>query len=187
MPMDVHELEAAAEELAARRNDPRTRAVVRRALLGCGRDARAPLTLRGYLVLQQHGSPLVTGGEAWAFDDAEVLSQQFCTAWAMVFPGRDLPPAGQFQSAVEQMAAQVARAFSTMMPMRSRGTQTLAEPDGLGWVARVLGRFANAGILPDAVLDLPMDVMWLTLAGMAAAEGKECAGQDYHEREIGDE
>lgn len=176
------ELAAAADELAARRNDPRTPAVVRRALL-----RPQGLTLRGYLALQDAGSPLVAGGEAWAVDDAERFSQQFCKGWATVFPGRDLPPAGQASEGIQAMVAQIERAFSTVMPMKARGAAATTTPDLLGWVTRVLGRFAAAGILPDQVLDLPMDVMWLTLAGMGASDGYDCSGQDYREREVGDE
>jgi hypothetical protein len=177
--MTPAELEAAADELAAQRNDPRTPAVVRRALLepGC-------LTLRDYLALEQAGSPLLAG--AWPTEDPAAMAQAFCTAHAIVFPGREIPPPQALAGAIEEMEAVVSRGLSTVMAMRFRkppGTPLSPEsPDGLGWVARLLGRFAARCWKPDDVLDLPMDQLFILSAAIFLHEGAECAGVDYRER-----
>ena len=200
--MTDEELEAAADDLAARRNDPRTPAIVRRAFLGErgsrveGRgdesegSARLPaLTLRRYLALEEAASPVLDG--RWPSGDPHAMTEAFCTAWATVFPGRSIPDAEGLQDAMAELQAAVRRSFSTVMPMRFpkvRGAEERAEaPDGLGWVARTVGRFVALGWRPDDVLDLPMDQLFILAAALAAHEGADCAGQDYREREGGEE
>ena len=180
--MTDEELQEAADDLAARRNDPRTPAIVRRAFLG-----RA-MTLRTYLALEDAASPVLSGD--WPVDRPEAMAEAFCTAWATVFPGRSIPDAEGLQDAMAELQAAVRRSFSTVMPMRFPKVRGAAErteaPDGLGWVARTVGRFVALGWRPEDVLDLPMDQLFILNAALAANEGADCAGEDYRERETGE-
>jgi hypothetical protein len=183
--MTTEQLRAEAERLAAERSDSRTPAVVRRALL-----EPDGLTLRGYLALEEADSPLL-GRRPWPVEDAGAMAEAFCTAWEAVCPGRSVPMPSEkgTPQALALMAAALTRAFSTLMPMRfpkSDAHQNASAPvsDGLGWVARVLGRLAGLGWKPHEVLDLPMDRMFLLLAGISAADGAECAGEDYRTRTL---
>ena len=181
--MTPEELTAEADRIAALRNDPRTPAIVRRALLEPG-----GLTLRGYLRLEAAGSPLLSG--AWPpTEDVASMAQGFCTAWEIVFPGRELPPASSLVAGIAEMQAEVSRGFSTVMPMRfprSPGASATTEaPDGLGWVARLLGCFTALGWRVDDVLDLPLDVLFVLVAALQGNEGAESAGEDYRERKVG--
>lgn len=174
--MKEESLEAMAEELAARRNDPRTPWVVRRALLEPG------LTLRVYLALEEADSPVLSG--RWPTEDAEAMAGAFCRAWELVFPGECMPSAEGLPEGLARLQEAVTGAFATVMPMRFAGQreESPAPPDGLGWVARVVGRFVGLGWRLEEVLDVPLGALFVLLAGMAAAEGATCAGQDYRER-----
>ncbi len=178
------DLEAEAERIAARRADTRTPGVVRRAFL-----ARSGLTLRTYLALEDAASPVLT--RRWPSDDPRAMAEAFCTAWATVFPGRSIPDAEGLQEALELLHMAVERAFCTVMPMRfprRPGDAVRAEQtDGLGWAARLVGRFVALGWRPDEVLDLPMDQLFILSAAVQAHEGADCAGEDYRERETGGE
>lgn len=168
-------LEAEADRIAALRADPRTPAVVRRALLRPG-----GLTLRKLLALEDAGSPVLDG--RWPADDAAAMAQAFCTAWEILFPGRDIPPASDLGVAINEMADEVARGFSTVMPMRFPkvgGDSAPPSSDGLGWVARFVARFAYP---PDLTLDMPLDQLFILAAAQSANEGAECVGEDYRER-----
>ena len=148
----------------------------------------SPLTLRAYLALEEAASPVLDG--RWPSDDPRAMAEAFCTAWATVFPGRSIPDAKGLQDALELLHAEVERAFSTVMPMRfprRPGDAVRAEQsDGLGWAARLIGRFVALGWRPDEVLDLPMDQLFILSAALYAQEGADCAGEDYRERETGE-
>lgn len=176
--MTTEELQAEADRIAALRNDPRTAAIVRRAFLRPG-----AVTLRRYLALEEVGSPVLTG--QWPWDDAEAMGVEFCQAWEIIFPARELPPAGDLAGAMGELSDEVARAFSTVMPMRFPRTAG-AEPmqtshDGLGWLARFLARFSYP---PDQTLDMPLDQLFIISAAMAANDGADSVGEDYKERLI---
>ena len=176
--MTPEELQAEADRIAALRNDPRTPAVVRRALLGGG------LTLRQFLALEEADSPALSG--RWPVEDPAAMARDFCHAWETIFPTQPLPQPGDLEDALDAIAAAILRAFSTVMPMRFPRTPGAAPvqepPDGLGWVARLLGRFAAIGWQPQTVLDTPLDTLFLLTASLQAHEGAHCAGQDYRER-----
>ena len=111
------------------------------------------------------------------------MSQDFCTAWAIVFPEREIPPPSGIIPAIRELAAQVTQAFSTVMPMRfpraaGAPPPTAAPPDGIGWLPRLIGRMGVAH------LDTPLDQLFILSA--ASLEGAECAGEDYRERETSD-
>ena len=177
--MTPEELQAEADRIAALRNDPRTPAVVRRAFV-----RRGGVSLRGYLALEEAGSPVLSG--AWPVEDAGQMAEAFCAGWGIVFPERAVPPASELAQAIGEMAAEVSRGFSTVMPMRfprTPGATPVHEPhDGLGWVARLLGRFVALGWNPDDVLDLPLDQLFILNAALQANEGADSAGEDYRER-----
>jgi hypothetical protein len=177
--MTPEELQAEADRIAALRNDPRTPAVVRRAFV-----RRGGVSLRGYLALEEAGSPVLSG--AWPVEDAGQMAEAFCAGWGIVFPERAVPPASELAQAIGEMAAEVSRGFSTVMPMRfprTPGATPVHEPhDGLGWVARLLGRFVALGWKPDDVLDLPLDQLFVLNAALQANEGADSAGEDYRER-----
>jgi hypothetical protein len=120
--------------------------------------------------------------------NVEEYAAQFVTAWGIVFPGESLPSASQLEESMERMADAVIQAFGTVMPMRfprTPGARPVHEPhDGLGWVARIVGRFVGMGWQTDDVLDLPMDQMFIFSAALQGNEGAECAGSDYREREV---
>ncbi len=180
--MTLEELEQEAEALAEARRDPRTPAVVRRALLRPG-----GLTLRQWLELEEAGSPVLSG--QWPVGDAAEWAQRFCEAYAMVFPGRELPPPTEVAGGVREMEEATLRSFCTVMPMRfpqPAGVETrVPPPDGLGWVARLLGTFVAVGWQPAEVLETPLEVLFMLQASLAAHEGAESVGQDYREREEG--
>ena len=179
--MTTTELTAEADRRAALRADPRTPGVVRRAFLRPG-----ALTLRKFLALEDAGSPVLDG--RWPWEDAAGMAGAFALAWGVLFPGLCLPPAEALQGALQTMAGEVARGFDTVMPMRfpsAPGSPPAASPvDGLGWVARLLAR-AVAGLClpPAAVLDMPLDALFVLTAALSANEGAECAGEDYRERD----
>ncbi|TSA32141.1 MAG: hypothetical protein D4R65_10100 [Verrucomicrobiaceae bacterium] len=175
--MTTEELAAEADRIAALRADPRTPAVVRRAFLRPG-----GLTLRKFLALEEVGSPALDG--RWPSDDAAAMAQAFCTAWEILFPGRDVPPAAELARSIAEMADEVNRGFSTVMPMRfPRAGTDGASPsqDGLGWVARFVARFTFP---VDTTLDMPMDQLFILAAAQSANEGADCAGEDYRERTL---
>lgn len=175
--MTTEELAAEADRIAALRADPRTPAVVRRAFLRPG-----GLTLRKLLALEDVESPVLDG--RWPVDDAAAMSQAFCTAWEILFPGRDIPSAADLGVAINEMADEVARGFSTVMPMRFPkvgGDSAPPSSDGLGWVARFVARFPFP---PDTTLDMPMDQLFILAAAQSANEGADCAGEDYRERGV---
>ena len=176
--MTTEELEAEADRAAALRADPRTPAVVRRAFLRPG-----AITLRKFLALEDAASPVLDG--RWPTDDAAAMAQAFCTAFAIVCPGRDIPPAADLAQAIGEMSAEVRRGFSTVMPMRwprqPGADPAPAREDGLGWVARFIARFPYP---PDAVLDMPLDQLFILAAAMSANDGADCAGEDYRERSV---
>ena len=180
--MTIDQLEAEAERIAARRADPRTPAVVRRAFAG----TPGALTLRRFLLLEEHGSPLLDG--RWPHENPEAMGEAFFLAWTILFPGRDIPPAGELPAALEELRNEVARGFSTVMPMKfpSHGPTTPRAEDGLGWVARLIARAVGGLHLDlDAALDLPMDRLFVLTAALAHEEGADCAGEDYRDREAG--
>jgi len=115
--MTLDELEASADAIAARRADPRTSELVRRAFLTPG-----ALTLRKYLALEEEGSPLLSGN--WPWEDPEAMAHAFCTAYAILFPEREIPPANLVGAAIAEMVAEVTRGFSTVTntPMASAGS-----------------------------------------------------------------
>jgi len=174
---DIRSLEAEADAIAARRADPRTPAVVRRAFL-----RPCAMTLYKFLQLEEAASPALTGQWPWA--DAEAMSQAFCTAFEIVFPERDIPVAADVVSVIAEIDAEVAQAFSTVMPMKfptpPGSSPTLQPADGIGWVARIWARIGGH----PAQLDMPMDQIFILAAGMTANEGAECAGENYRDREV---
>jgi hypothetical protein len=181
--MTTQELEQAAEELAARRNDPRTPAIVRRAIL-----APSGLTLRRYLLLEEMGSPLLTG--EWPVDAGE-FAEAFLAAWEIFNPGEEPPEPAAIGAALEGMVAEVTRGFGTVMPMqmpRRHGAGALHElgkPDALGWLTLVWARcVTELHLSPEAAQELPLEQIFILLAGAGVAAGMECTGQDYREREL---
>lgn len=174
--MSAETLTAEADRIAARRNDPRTPAVVRRAIARPG-----AITLRKFLALEEVESPLLSG--RWPQD--ATLMQELCTAHAIVFPDRKRPTQKQIQQAVEELSAEVSRAFSTVMGMRfpqPPGAATAPTPtDGLGWVARLWARVILGGV--HNALDMPLDQLFILSAAMSANEGASCTGEDYKDRE----
>ncbi|MEI6035104.1 MAG: hypothetical protein WCS65_12605 [Verrucomicrobiae bacterium] len=178
--MTLDELEASADAIAARRADPRTSELVRRAFLTPG-----ALTLRKYLALEEEGSPLLSGN--WPWEDPEAMAHAFCTAYAILFPEREIPPANLVGAAIAEMVAEVTRGFSTVMPMkfpRPPGAAPAHEyPDGIGWIARLVARLIATGFRDP--LDMPLDRLFILSAAMAANEGAECAGEDYRDRSAG--
>jgi len=178
MKDEATELEAAAERIAALRNDPRTAAVVRRAVVRPG-----ALTLRRYLALEDAGSPVLSG--VWPWEDSEAMSQAFCTSFAILFPERKIPLAEDLAAAIAEMADEVVRGFSTVMQMKFPKPTQAAPPqahDGLGWVARIWGRLVAAGVRDP--LDMPLDQVFILSAAMSANEGAETVGEDYRERTL---
>jgi hypothetical protein len=177
--MTPEELQAEADRIAALRNDPRTPAVVRRAFVRGG-----GVSLRQFLALEDAGSAVLDG--RWPLEDAAALAEAFLGGWGIVFPGREVPPASELARAIGEMAAEVSRGFSTVMPMRfprTPGSTPVHEPhDGLGWVARLVGRFVALGWKPDEVLDCPLDQLFILNAALQANEGADSAGEDYRER-----
>jgi hypothetical protein len=175
--MTTAELEAEADRVAALRADPRTPGIVRRAFVRPG-----ALTLRRFLALEEAASPVLDG--QWPTGDAAAMADAFCTAWGIVFPGREIPPAADLGTAIAELAAEVTRAFSTVMPMRfprTPGAPARSEPpDGLGWVARLWARLVSAGLTDP--LDTPLDQLFILAAALSANEGADCAGEDYRER-----
>lgn len=176
--MTPEELTAEADRIAELRNDARTPAVVRRACLVPG-----GLTLRQYLALEDAASPVVVG--RWP-DDAAELVQAFCIAWAIVWPGRDLPDADGMKKGMRDMRGLVERAFATAMEMRfprPPGAPVSQDPpDGLGWVTRLLARYVRTGWAMADILDTPLDALLLLTAGMLSLDGAYSAGEDYRER-----
>ena len=177
---EIAALEAASDALAARRADPRTAAVVRRAFL----PPFCALTLRRYLALEEADSPLIT--HVWPWDDAAAMAQAFCTAWAILFPLREIPGVKQLSESIEEMVTEMNRGRSTVMKMRAPrtpGASTSASlSDGIGWVPRLLGRAYEAGLSDP--LDLPMDQLFVIVAGAEANDGKESIGEDYSDRSL---
>ncbi|MFZ4774635.1 MAG: hypothetical protein ACOYM3_04685 [Terrimicrobiaceae bacterium] len=174
----TQELEAEADRIAARRADLRTPAVVRRAFL-----RPCALTLRKFLALEDVESPALNG--RWPYGQAEQMAQAFCTSFAILFPGRDIPGPDLLDQAIAEMHDAIRQGFSTVMPMqfpRPPGSPaTCAPADGLGWVARLVARTAHPA---DAVLDMPLDQLFIIVAAMSANEGAECTGEEYRDREI---
>lgn len=172
--MTDEELIAEADRIAARRNDPRTPAVVRRAFVRPG-----AITLRKFLALEEASSPVIT--EQWPWEDPEAMAHAFCTAYAIIFPDREPPAPDRVLEGIEEMRGAVAQAFSTVMPMRfprSPGTAVAAQ-DGIGWVPRMWARIGGH----PAQLDMPLEQVFLLAAAMDANDGAECAGEDYRDRE----
>ena len=175
--MTVEELTAEADRLAAARADARTPAIVRRAWLRPG-----ALTLRRFLALEEAASPVLSG--LWPLEDAGAFAEAFSVAWGILFPERPLPAAADVAAGIGEMLEEVQRGFSTVMSMRfprygrERETESHAV-DGLGWAVRLV---ASLPWPPATVLDMPLDEVFMLVAGRAAVEGAECAGQDYRER-----
>ena len=168
------EIEIEAERIATLRADPRTPAIVRRAFL-----RPSAITLRKFLALEDAASPALNG--AWPFQDSAAMASAFCTAHAIIFPGREIPGPDLLAASISEIAAQVVQAFSTIMTMRFprvTGAPVAHEPpDGIGWVARLLARMGAAHI------DTPLDQLFVLAAASSANEGAECTGEDYRERE----
>ena len=171
------ELERLSEEIAARRADQRTPAVVRRAFV-----RPSPLTLRKFLALEDCSSPVLT--EQWPWENSEAMAQAFCTAHAIIFPERDLPAPENVLDGVNEMRSAVAQAFSTVMPMkfpRPPGVAPSVEPpDGIGWAARLWARIGGH----PAQLDMPLEQLFLLSSGLDANAGAICMGEDYRDREV---
>ncbi len=175
-------VEELSERIAARRADPRTAAVVRRAFL----PPFGALTLRRYLALEEEGSPLLSG--EWPWESAAAMAHAFCTAYAVLWPDRQVPGPEVLEQGLLEMVGEVKRAFAAMMPMRfprSPGESGSSAPDGLGWVPHLVARALTSGI--DGALDMPMDQLFILVAAMAANEGAECAGEDYRDREAAED
>lgn len=177
---DLEALEAEAEAMARERADSRTPAIVRRAFL----PPFGAITPRRLMELEEINSPLLLG--QWPWDDPAAMAQAFCKAYAILFPGREIPPPSQMDVALLDMLGEVKRAFEAFMPMRSPSlpgvslrTQT---SDGIGWLPRLLA-LAHKNNLPDP-LDTPLDQLFILSAAVAANDGKECAGADYRDRKI---
>ncbi|MEI6491593.1 MAG: hypothetical protein WCO94_03510 [Verrucomicrobiota bacterium] len=174
---DIRSLEAEADAIAARRADPRTPAVVRRAFL-----RPCAMTLFKFLQLEEAASPALTGQWPWA--DPAAMAHAFCTAYEIVFPEREIPAAVNVGGAIAEIEAEIAQGFSTVMPMKfptAPGSSPTPIPaDGIGWVARIWARLGGH----PAQLDMPMDQIFILAAAMTANEGAECAGEDYRERKL---
>ena len=177
---DLEELEAASEALARERADHRTPAIVRRAFL----PPFCALTPRRLMELEQIDSPVLSGN--WPWEDAAAMAQAFCTAHAILFPDREVPPPSQMSDGLLAMTHEVNRGFQAMMPMKARQmpgmTQQAQLSDGIGWLPRLLAAAMKNGI--GNPLDLPLDQLFILSAAAAANEGMECAGTDYRDREI---
>ena len=176
--MDLDELRKASDELAAKRADTRTPAVVRQALL-CANG----LTLRQYLMLEEAKSPALTG--AWSFYDAEQLSGEFSTAWGIIFPGLKVPPASELEVGLSKISQKVTDAFATVLPVKfpTPPGQHISPPasDPIGWVARLVAKCFSLG--HAGVLDMQLSTLFLMTAGVAINEGAVSSGADYKDRE----
>lgn len=177
---DLEELEAESEALAKERADHRTPAIVRRAFL----PPFCALTPRRLMELEQLDSPALSG--EWPWEDAAAMAQAFCTAHAIFFPGREVPPPSQMAAGLLAMTHEVKRGFQAMMPMKARHlpgmTQQAQLSDGIGWLPRLIA-IAHKANLPEP-LDMPLDQLFILTAAAAAHEGMECAGTDYRDRGI---
>ena len=174
--MTPEELEQEADAIAARRADPRTAAVVRRAFLQPG-----AMTLRKYLLLEEENSPILHG--TWPWEDAAAMAQAFCRGHEILFPEHEVPGPDQLQDGLMLFQQEAERVVACFMPMRSprmEGIPSRQTHDGIGWVPRLLASAIKNGI--PAPLDLPLDQLHILTAAMAANEGMECAGEDYRDR-----
>ena len=179
--MNLSDAEEYANEIAAKRADKRTPAVVRRAFL----DPVCRLTLRGYFALEEMNSPLVTMGE-WPWNDAAAMRQLFCGSYAVLFPDRKTPAPDQLVEALNDMIAEVNRGFSTMMSMRTPTmpgqSPSLPRNNGIGWQALLIASALKAGIWEP--LDLPLDQLFILAASNDFLDGMECRGEDYRDRSL---
>lgn len=173
--MSAETLTAEADRIAARRNDPRTPAVVRRAI------ARpCAITLRKFLTLEDTCSPVLTG--KWSEEDR---MQEARIAFAIIFPDRPPFKGNAIDMVIEEMDRQVDQAFSTIMKMKfpqpAGSAPAPSRADGIGWVGLLWARIVLAGI--ENPLDMPLDQIFILASAIDFNEGASCVGEDYRDRE----
>jgi len=199
----IHDQEAAltaeADRLAALRADPRTPAVVRRALLApavtrFGSIELLPLTPYGWLQLEQIDSPALSGNwQALCNDPAHLLQQLSETL--TILAQRPVPESellalepSRIPVLIAAIAAVFARAHATLMPMRFPRPSGLPETttdDTFPWLPRLLVRLSAGLHQPIShLLHQPLDQLHLYAAALASIEGATATGQDYREREL---
>lgn len=177
--MTLEEIEREADQIAAKRADRRTPSVVRRAFL----PPFCALTLRKYIALEECNSPLLNN--SWSWDDAAAMAQEFCNTFAIFYPDTDFPKPAKVPEAVTQMAEELFRAFNAFMPVRLpselRGNSVSSSSDGIGWTARLIAHAITNNI--SQPLDRPLDQLFILTAAADVNSGKECAGEEYQDRE----
>jgi hypothetical protein len=199
----IHDQEAAltleADRLAALRADPRTPAVVRRALLAppvtqISGIQLQPLTPHGWLTLEAIDSPALTGNWQPLCNDPARLLQTLRETLA-ILAQRPIDETeilalrpDQLPDLLRAIGTVITRAHATLMPMRyprPHGIPDTTTDDTFPWLPRLLVRLSAGLHQPIShLLHQPLDQLHLFAAALASIEGATPTGQDYREREV---
>jgi len=144
------------------------------------------------LQLEETASPLLTGD--WPCTAPAALLQAICGTLA-ILTGEPLTeeqfidaiPVSDIPRLLTSLHALTARATGTSMKMRYPTPSGMTLPpvpdDHFPWIPRLIARIATSTpIPPDAILDTPLDLLFLLDSSLASIEGATATGPDYRDR-----